>query len=66
MTRRLTQAQKDAKLDDQKWESSLAFVRAYNEWQTAQKTYGPFSTKALDAYKVAVKAMKTYNRLAIK
>lgn len=66
MSRRLTEAQKNARLDDRKWEASLAFVRAYNEWQTAQKEYGPFSTVSVNAYKAALKAMKIYNSIRIR
>lgn len=64
MPRRLTEAQKKAKLDDQKWEASFAFVRAYEEWQTAQKQFGPFSAEANEKFVTADAAVKRFRKLS--
>ena len=66
MTRRLTEAQRIARLDIQKWEASFAFVRAYNEWEIAQKEFGPFSLQAQEKFVVARRAVKDFRRMSKK
>ena len=60
---KLTSAQLDRLHDEKLWDLSIALVRAYDDWQTAQKEFGPFSSNAKEAYKEAMRLFKRFKRL---
>lgn len=61
---RLTQAQSNARADDFKWESALAFVAAASALDRAIKQHGLMSNEAKEAQHYADVKLKEYKRHA--
>jgi hypothetical protein len=64
MAARLSQHQRDLRIDRIKWESAAAFVAAASALDRAIRTYGLMSAEARDAQRIADAAMKRYKRNA--
>ena len=59
-----TLSQLNAIADNLKWESAIAFVRAYNYWQLMVREHGTLSVESREAFKAADKAERLYARRA--